>query len=454
MASFPSHFAWGVATASYQIEGAVNEDGRGESIWDRFCRVPGAIANGATGDIACDHYHRWRDDLRLLSELGVNAYRFSVAWPRILPEGTGTVNSAGLDFYDRLVDALLEADITPWVTLYHWDLPQALEDRGGWPNRATAEAFAAYADLVARRLGDRVRHWITLNEPSCSSLLGYFWGIHAPGRRSLRDALRAAHTLLLGHGLAVAALRASVPAAQIGIAQLVIPAYPASDRPADLAAAHRFDGVHNRWFLDPIFGRDYPGDMRAWYRHDVPLVPPSDFDRIAAPLDFLGVNHYFPVYVADDPTEPLLRLRQVVPPGAELTAMEWIVQPAAFFDLLLRLQREYAPAALVVTENGAAYADPPPQAGRVSDPARVRYLAQYLAEAARAVATGLPLRGYFVWTLMDNFEWNLGYSKRFGLYYTDYPTQARIPKDSSFYYQAVVRTGRVLSPAEWQPPRG
>ncbi|GIW09380.1 MAG: hypothetical protein KatS3mg061_0437 [Dehalococcoidia bacterium] len=333
-------------------------------------------------------------------------------------------------------------------------MPQALEDRGGWPNRATAEAFAAYADLVARRLGDRVRHWITLNEPSCSSLLGYFWGIHAPGRRSLRDALRAAHTLLLGHGLAVAALRASVSAAQIGIAQLVIPAYPASDRSADLAAAHRFDGVHNRWFLDPIFGRDYPGDMRAWYRHDVPLVPPSDFDQIAAPLDFLGVNHYFPVYVADDPTEPLLRLRRVVPPGAELTALGWIVQPAAFFDVLLRLQREYAPAALVVTENGAAYADPPPQAGRASDPARVRYLAQYLAEAARAVATGLPLRGYFVWTLMDNFEWNLGYSKRFGLYYTDYPTQARIPKDSSFYYQAVVRTGRVLSPEEWQPPRG
>lgn len=444
MTAFPPGFVWGAATAAYQIEGAVNEDGRGESIWDRFSHTPGAIANGDTGDIACDHYHRWREDIALLQAIGVNAYRFSVAWPRILPAGRGAVNEAGLAFYDRLVDGLLAAGITPWITLYHWDLPQTLEDEGGWPNRETAVAFADYVRIVVDRLGDRVKHWITLNEPWCSSILGYERGEHAPGKRSTRLALRAAHTLLLAHGLATAVIRDRWPDARVGITQILTPAYPASDDPLDVAAAERYDAAYNRWYLDPVFGRGYPGEMRAWLRHDVPPTPSSDFDIIAAPIDFLGVNHYFPAYVAHDDFDPYLRLRRVIPKGAELTAMGWVVQPRAFSDLLQRLHRDYGPIDLVVTENGAAFPDTPPVAGRLADPARVRYLAGYLAEAARAIADGVPLKGYFVWSLLDNFEWAEGYAKRFGLYYTDYATQERTLKDSGRYYRAVVRAGAPL----------
>jgi beta-glucosidase len=445
MDGFPPTFTWGAATAAYQIEGAVREDGRGESIWDRFCRTPGAIANGDTGDVACDHYHRWRDDIALMQALGLNAYRFSVAWPRIIPDGRGVVNERGLDFYDRLVDGLLAAGITPWVTLYHWDLPQTLEDEGGWPNRETAGAFVAYVEAVVRRLGDRVKRWITLNEPWCSSILGYERGEHAPGKRNTRLALRAAHTLLLAHGMAASTIRALWPDAQIGISHILTPTYPASADPLDVAAAARYDAAYNRWYLDPIFGRGYPGEMRAWHRHDVPQTPASDFDLIAAPIDFLGVNHYFPAIVAHDETDPYLRLRRVLPAGAEVTAMGWMVQPSAFGDLLTRLHRDYGGVDLVVTENGAAYRDPPPFGGRVVDPPRVRYLAGYLAEAARAIAAGVPLRGYFVWSLLDNFEWAEGYAKRFGLYYTDYTTQERTLKDSGRYYRAVIRASAPLS---------
>ncbi|MCS6801506.1 MAG: GH1 family beta-glucosidase [Chloroflexota bacterium] len=451
MRAFPSEFVWGTATAAYQIEGAVAEDGRGESIWDRFAHTPGTIANNETADIACDHYHRWQTDIALMRALGVNAYRFSIAWPRILPSGRGAVNERGIAFYDRLVDGLLEAGITPWVTLYHWDLPQALEDEGGWPNRETAAAFADYAEIVARRLGDRVKHWITLNEPWCSSILGYERGEHAPGKRSTPLALRAAHTLLLGHGMAARALRALWPEARVGITHILTPAYPASDAPLDLAAAARYDAAFNRWFLDPVLGRGYPGEMLAWWRHAVPRIASSDLDLIAAPIDFLGVNHYFPAIVAHDPADPYLRLRRITPPGAEVTAMGWVVQPRAFYDLLTRLHREYGPLDLVVTENGAAFPDPPPVAGRVADPARVRYLAGYLAEAARAIADGVPLRGYFVWSLLDNFEWAEGFAKRFGLYYTDYATQERTLKDSGRYYRAVIQAGAPL-PADLPLP--
>lgn len=444
MSAFPPDFVWGTATAAYQIEGAVTEDGRGESIWDRFAHTPGATAAGETGDIACDHYHRWRDDIALMVALGVNAYRFSIAWPRILPTGRGTVNEAGLAFYDQLVDGLLAAGITPWVTLYHWDLPQALEDEGGWPNRETAAAFSDYVEVVVRRLGDRVKHWITLNEPWCSSILGYERGEHAPGKRSTRLALRAAHTLLLGHGMAVRAIRALWPDARVGMTNILTPASPASDDPLDVAAAARYDAAYNRWYLDPLFGRGYPGEMLAWRRHDVPRAPAADFDTIAAPIDFLGVNHYFPAIVAHDATDPYLQLRRVTPPDAEVTAMGWLVQPRALFDLLRRLTRDYGPIDLVITENGAAYPDPPPVAGRVTDPARVSYLARYLAAAAQSIAAGVPLRGYFVWSLLDNFEWAEGFAKRFGLYYTDYATQERTLKDSGRYYRAVIRAGAPL----------
>ncbi|MFN8533728.1 MAG: GH1 family beta-glucosidase [Dehalococcoidia bacterium] len=444
MNRFPTGFVWGTATASYQIEGAVTADGRGESIWDRFCHTPGTIANGDTGDVACDHYHRWAADVELMTRLGVNAYRFSLAWPRIIPEGAGSVNATGLDFYDRLVDGLLAADIEPWVTLYHWDLPQALEDQGGWPNRDTSAAFATYVDVVVRRLGDRVKHWITLNEPWCSSILGYQTGEHAPGVRSTRAALRAAHTLLLGHGLAVRAIRAASPNARVGITQILTPTYPASDNALDVAAATRYDGAYNRWFMDPVFGRGYPGDLRAWYRHDVPDVPAGDFETIAAPIDFLGVNHYFPAVVEHDASDPYLRLRRVSPPGAALTDMGWVIRPAALYDLLAQLHRDYGPIDLVITENGAAFRDPPPAAGRIFDLDRIDYLAGYLAEAARAVADGIPLRGFFAWTLLDNFEWAEGFAKRFGLYATDYQTQERVLKESGRYFRAVVRENRAL----------
>jgi beta-glucosidase len=436
-AAFPAGFVWGAATAAYQIEGAVAEDGRGESIWDRFSHTPGRTANGETGDVACDHYHRWPADVALLRALGLGAYRFSIAWPRVLPAGRGRVNEAGLAFYERLVDALLAAGIAPWVTLYHWDLPQALEDAGGWPARATAEAFAAYVDVVSRRLGDRVQHWITLNEPWVSAFLGYRVGVHAPGRTSLADALAATHTLLRAHGLAVDVLRANAPRAEVGVTLNLSPTYPASNAPADEAAAQRADGYLNRWLLDPLYGRGYPADLLARYGSDAPAVAAEDWALIARPTDFLGVNYYLPTDARHDPGAPPLDYVDVDRPEAEHTAMDWIVDPRGLLDLLTRLDRDYAPAALYVTENGAAYADPPPRDGRVDDPRRLRYLARHLAAAHRAIGQGVPLRGYFAWSLLDNFEWAQGYAKRFGLVYVDYPTQERTIKASGYWYRDV-----------------
>jgi beta-glucosidase len=449
--TFANGFVWGAATAAYQIEGAVNEDGRGESIWDRFSHTPGKTENGDTGDVACDHYHRWRDDIELMRSLGLDAYRFSIAWPRILPEGRGRVNEAGLDFYDRLVDGLLKAGITPWVTLYHWDLPQVLEDAGGWPNRATADAFVEYADVISRRLGDRVKHWITLNEPWCSAFLGYHNGHHAPGRTNLADALQAAHTLLLAHGMTVPILRANSTNAQIGITLNLTHAYPATEQDPDRAAAQRMDGFFNRWFLDPLYGRGYPEDIVALYGTANPSVSDGDLTTIAASTDFLGINFYNPSFISNHPNDPPLNIGHERLVDAEYTAMDWVVYPQGLSDLLQRVDRDYPVGALYITENGAAYVDEPPQmvdgTRRVHDPQRTRYYAQHLAAAQRAIAAGVPIKGYFAWSLMDNFEWAFGYTKRFGITYVDYATQERTLKDSGRWYAEVIRRSRTARSA-------
>ncbi len=439
--TFPAGFVWGAATAAYQIEGAVCEDGRGESIWDRFSHTSGKTKGGATGDVACDHYHRWRDDFALLADLGAGAYRFSVAWPRVLPDGRGQVNQAGLDFYSRQVDALLERGITPYVTLYHWDLPVALEDAGGWPSRATAEAFAVYAGVVAQALGDRVKHWITINEPWCVSMLSYQIGEHAPGRQDWAAALAASHHTLLAHGLAVPEIRRFSPGAQVGITLNFTAAVPASVSYADRDAARAFDGYFNRWFLDPICGRGYPSDMVATaveaglLPDGLRFVQPGDMQIIAAPTDFLGANYYTRevVTVGTRPGE-----WQPVRLDTPRTAMDWEIYPEGLYHLLLRLHSAYNLPKIYITENGVSYLDEPGDDGRVRDGSRIDYLRAHLDACQRAIAAGVPLAGYFQWSLLDNFEWAHGYDQRFGCVYVDYATQQRTPKDSFFWYRDVI----------------
>ena len=428
---FPAGFLFGTATAAYQIEGGHDADGKGPSIWDTFCRRPGAISTGETGDIACDHYHRWREDVGLLRGLGCNAYRLSISWPRVLPVGSGAVNEAGLAFYDRLIDELLANGVRPFVTLYHWDLPQALQDKGGWSAPETVEAFGRYADAVARRLGDRVRDWITLNEPEVVAYAGHYVGVHAPGIRDFRTAVLVSHHLLLAHRAAAAAIRAAHRESRIGIALNLSPCDPASDTPADAEAAVRMDGYLNRWFLDPIFGRGYPTDMVDLYRP----YGNWELNGYDGRLDFLGVNYYARRVVRASSDGPLRGER--VDPEGEHTAIGWEVHPASFRRLLVRLHREYAPAQLYVTENGAAYDDIVVD-DRVDDPARVSFLTRHFDAAAGAVADGVPLRGYFIWTLMDNFEWAHGTSKRFGIVHTDYLTQRRRVKASGEWYRRLI----------------
>jgi beta-glucosidase len=434
LANFPDDFAWGVATAAYQIEGGATEGGRGQSIWDTFSHTPGRVVHGHTGDVACDHYHRWPEDIALMRELGLTAYRLSVAWPRIFPDGQGEPNAIGLDWYERLVDALLETGIEPWVTLYHWDLPQALEDLGGWPARGTADAFVRYTEAVSHRLGDRVGHWITLNEPWCSAFLGYQIGEHAPGRRDVRLALQASHTLLLAHGRAVQALRAASPEALIGITLNPTHIEPASSSEADVAAARRYDGYLNRWFLDPLYGRGYPADMLEHYAGRFPVPSDADLRTIAAPIDLLGVNYYQPNVVRHDPHDRLLQTANVHPHGEQVTQMGWIVRPAGLRELLVRIVTDYPVSRLAITENGAAYPDNT-WGGRVADPERTRYLADHLAAAAAALESGVPLCGYFAWSLLDNFEWSWGFTRRFGIVHVDFETQRRTVKDSGHWYR-------------------
>ncbi|MFE3559753.1 GH1 family beta-glucosidase [Streptomyces sp. NPDC059193] len=439
--ALPADFAWGTATSAYQIEGAAEEDGRAPSIWDTFSRVPGAVDGGHTGDTACDHYHRWRDDIALMRQLGTNAYRLSVAWPRVVPGGDGPVNAKGLDFYDRLTDGLLAAGIEPNVTLYHWDLPQALQDRGGWPERATAEHFAAYAGLVAERLGDRVTQWATLNEPLCSAWIGHLEGRMAPGWTDLTAAVRASYHLLLGHGLAAQAVRAAGPAARVGIVNNLSTVEPATGSDADRAAARRMDGHVNRWWLDPVHGRGFPADMREVYGVDLPERP-GDLATIAAPLDWIGLNYYFPQVVTADPAGPAPFARQIDRPGVPRTGMDWEVDADGLETLIMRLHEEYGDRRIHITENGSSYPDTVDPDGRVHDPERAAYLTAHLAACARAARRGAPVAGYYAWSLLDNFEWAYGYDKRFGLVHVDYATQRRTVKTSGHRYAEVIAAHR------------
>ncbi len=463
--AFPTDFLFGVATAAYQIEGAAHEDGRTDSIWDAFSRVPGAVVNGDNGDVACDHYHRYRDDVAMMADLGIQTYRFSTSWSRVRPDG-GPVNPAGLDFYSRLVDELLAHGIKPWLTLYHWDLPQALEENGGWTNRDTALRFADYALDVHDALGDRVTAWTTLNEPWCSSFLSYTGGEHAPGRQDKTAGLAAAHHLLLAHGTTVEQLRKRDPALQLGITLNLTVADPVDPNdPADLDAARRIDGQFNRVFLDPIFRGEYPADLLQ----DVAglglerYIQPGDLATISVPIDALGVNYYHGELVGGHPTADG-ELRGVAPserpkkspfPAAEtvvwhprdlpVTAMGWEVQPEGLTRLLHRVHDEYThgEVELFITENGAAYEDVVEPDGSVHDRDRVVFLREHLGAVLDAIEQGVAVGGYFYWSLMDNFEWAWGYGKRFGLVRVDYDSQARTLKDSALDYQRII-TRRAL----------
>jgi len=452
---FPAGFTWGAATAAFQVEGATAEDGRGPSIWDTFTRVPGAVHGGDTADFACDHYHRYPDDIALLADAGLGAYRFSLSWSRIQPEGRGPACRAGLDHYRRVVETCLEHGVTPWVTLYHWDLPQALEDDGGWLNRDTAARFADYTVEVERALGDVVSHWVTVNEPKVAAHAGYGAGIHAPGLRSGEGANVAAHHLLLAHGLAAAALRSGVgDAPTVGVTLDLTVAVPVSDSAADVAAARRVDGNFNRWFLDPVLHGRYPEDMVAWFG-GTPYVREGDLDLIAAPLDFLGFNYYRRQHVrAGDGTvgpgqgSPLeLDAEVVLPPGVPVTSVGWPVEPGGLHELLVRLHTDHPGTPLVVTENGAAYPDQVGPDGSVDDPLRVAYLDGHLRAVQQALDEGVDVRGWFAWTLLDNFEWAEGYAARFGLVHVDFETQRRTPKTSFGWLSQVARSNTLPAAA-------
>lgn len=430
----PENFVIGSATAAYQIEGAVSKGGRGPSIWDVFCHTPGAIKDGSTGDVACDHYHRWRDDLTLMTELGLDAYRFSLSWSRIIPGGRGRVNPEGIDFYSRLIDALLDAGITPFVTLYHWDLPKALQDDGGgWLDPRIVDAFAHYTETVCKHLGDRVKQWTTLNEPWTFCWWGYGLGEDAPGLTlGAKGALLASHHALLAHGAALPIIRAHAKDANVGIVLDLNCVEPASDRPNDRAAARRFDGAQNRWYLDALFRGRYPEDMRELFgeifdRHDI-----ADAQQ---PLDYLGVNYYRRSVIAAGDDMALLAVRRIVPPG-DYTEMGWEVWPEGLFDLLTWIDETYRPPCLFVTENGAAFADEL-RDDQIEDEARLRYIRAHLEQCARAITSGVPLAGYFVWTLMDNFEWAEGYRPRFGIVRSDVESQIRRVKASGHWLAAL-----------------
>ena len=457
-------FLWGAATAAYQIEGAAAEDGRTPSIWDTFSHTPGRVRDGDTGDVAADHYHRWASDVAALGELGVGAYRFSISWSRAQPGGRGELNQAGVDFYSRLVDALLERGIAPVATLYHWDLPQELEDAGGWPARDTALRFAEYAERIGRALGDRVHTWTTLNEPWCTAFLGYAAGVHAPGRADPAAALAAAHHLNLGHGLATRALRGVVsPEAQHSITLNLHQIRGVSAE--DALAARRVDAVANRIFLGPILDGAYPADLLADTAavSDWAFLRPGDEQTIAAPLDVLGVNYYAPTLVrrwngaaprashdghGDGARSPWVGCDDVEfpPQPGPHTAMGWSVDPTGLEELLARLRQDYPATPLMITENGAAFGDRLDPDGRVRDQRRIEYLRGHIGAIARAVEAGADVRGYFVWSLLDNFEWAHGYSKRFGVIYVDYASQRRIWKDSARWYRDLIASGEAMNP--------
>ena len=433
-------FVWGAATAAFQIEGATTADGRGESIWDRFAAAPGRVANGDTGDPACEHYYRWREDLDLMQSLGLQGYRFSISWSRVQPDGRGPANQRGLDFYRALVEGLLERGIAPLATLYHWDLPQALEDEGGWASRDVVERFAEYARIVFDALGDVVSDWITHNEPFVTSFLGYAYGTKAPGLTDWSTALRAAHHSLLGHGAAVRAFREEGPPGQIGITLDLTVAQAASPSASDTDAARRLDGHHNRWFLDPLLRGSYPADLLVLYESRfgrLDAVRDGDLELIAQPLDFLGINFYRPNLVEAFADGGVLGLREVEQ-DAETTAMGWPIVPAALTELLLRVRSDYGDVPLLITENGAAFDDRIDGGAVVEDERRVAYVREHIVAVERARAAGVDVRGYYVWSLLDNFEWEAGYGKRFGIVFVDFETQRRIPKRSALWYRDLI----------------
>lgn len=432
---FPLGFVFGSATSSHQIEGSWEADGRGASWWDRFALEPGRIADGSTAAVACDHYRRWEADVALLAALRQAAYRFSIAWSRVLPSGTGPVNPAGLDFYERLVDGLLARGIKPMATLYHWDLPQALAERGAWQNRDTAERFAEFAQAVVQRLGDRVWRWSTLNEPRCSAYVGHLEGRHAPGLKDLGCTLRAAHHLLLAHARALACLRSHDPRLSVGIVLDLKPFQAASSSPQDQQAAWRGDGIFNRWFLDALFKGAYPQDIAQAYEPFMPAIEAGDLRDIAAPIDHLGINYYTRSVVEEAPGQAYPHLCELRQAHAHHSTMGWEDCPAGLLETLRRVHRDYAPKALYLAENGCAEPDVVAPDGRVHDAARLRYLAGHLDACAQAIAEGIPLDAYLHWSFLDNFEWGRGYTQRFGLVHMNYATQQRTPKNSALAYR-------------------
>ena len=456
---FPDGFVWGAGTSSYQVEGAVHEDGRGPSIWDLFAHTAGNVANDEHADVTADHYHRWREDVDILAELGLGAYRFSLAWPRIQPDGRGAANPTGLAFYDRLVDALLERGIQPCPTLYHWDLPQALDESGGWLRRETVDRFGEYAELCFRALGDRVRTWFTVNEPWVASTLGYRLGIHAPGHRDLRESIVASHHLLLAHGVAVSRYRASGggavggsdgPRGRIGIVLSMAPTYPGTASESDANAAHGSDGYTNRWYLDPVLTGRYPGDMlELWGRLAGPLefIQPDDAAAIGAPSDFLGINYYARRVIGTGRSDDGLPWR-VLPadPAVPRTDTGWEITPDALFDLLLRLRADYGDVPILITENGGVFLDQPNPEGRTFDAGRTAFIRDHLVAIHRAIESGVRVAGYFAWSLLDNFEWAEGFRSRFGLVHVDYPTGRRLIKDSGRAYAAMAAANAVEEP--------
>ena len=438
---FANNFLWGAATAASQVEGAVTLDHRGPSIWDTFAHTPGKIRDNDNADVACDHYHRWQEDIALMRELGVNAYRFSIAWPRIIPQGRGAVNQQGLDYYDRLVDALLAAGITPFATLYHWDLPQPLQDEGGWAERSTVDAYLAYVTTVMQRLADRILNWTTHNEPSVHGFHGHYYGVHAPGLQQLPQATQAIHHMLLSHGYAVPLIRSANKDARVGIALNFVHSEPADDSQASQDAARRYDGQWNRWCLEPLIHGTYPHDVWELLGSAAPVIHEGDLSVIQTPIDFLGVNYYFRVRIQDAPASPPFATREVTTllPNREYTACGWEVYPDGLQMLLERLHRDYPVPAYYITESGAAFDDMVTPDQPIRDGERQAYLEAHFRAASQAMQAGVPLCGYFVWSLLDNFEWGEGFSKRFGIIHVDFATQRRTIKESGRWFQQWIK---------------
>lgn len=437
---FPKDFIWGAATAAYQIEGAYREDGKGENIWDRYSHIPGRTFEGHTGDVACDHYHRYEEDIRIMKEIGLKSYRFSISWARIFHDGKGTPNQKGLDFYRRLTEKLNESGIKPAATLYHWDLPQKLQDLGGWANRDTAGWFADYAAYMFEKLGDQVPIWITHNEPWVAAFVGHWIGRHAPGITDFRTALQAAHHLLLSHSQAVRAYRDMGCSGEIGITLNMNPVYPASEKEDDKAAAGMYDEYLNRWFADPVLKGSYPAGLMAYFQEMglLPEMDDGDMELIHQPVDFLGVNNYYSSFIKYEGSLWPIPAAETMT-GRDRTQMGWEIYPEGIHDLLMRLHRDYEGVKILITENGAAFNDIVNREGNVEDDNRLDYLYRYLGQVHRAISSGADVRGYYAWTLLDNFEWGHGYSKRFGLVYVDFRTQQRIMKKSAHWYRDVIR---------------